>query len=95
MINEQSSFIRSFLKLESASGILLIIATILALIAANTGLSTYYNLLLSTPVEIRIGDLIVDKPLLLWINDGLMAVFFFGITFSLLLLRKIPNGKIL
>ena len=92
MPSQDSSFIRNFLKLESASGILLIIATILALIAANTGLSTYYNLLLSTPVEIRIGDLIVDKPLLLWINDGLMAVFFFLV--GLELKRELIEGEL-
>ena len=92
MISNTNSFIRSFLKLESASGILLIIATILALIFANTGLSVYYNLLLSTPVEIRIGELIVAKPLLLWINDGLMAVFFFLV--GLELKRELIEGEL-
>lgn len=92
MITNQDSFIRSFLKLESASGILLIIATILALICANTGISIYYNLLLSTPVEIRIGELIVAKPLLLWINDGLMAVFFFLV--GLELKRELIEGEL-
>lgn len=92
MTSDSTSFIRSFLKLESASGILLIIATILALIFANTGLSVYYNLLLSTPVEIRIGELIVAKPLLLWINDGLMAVFFFLV--GLELKRELIEGEL-
>jgi len=92
MTSDSTSFIRSFLKLESASGILLIIATILALIFANTGLSIYYNLLLSTPVEIRIGELIVAKPLLLWINDGLMAVFFFLV--GLELKRELIEGEL-
>ena len=92
MISNTNSFIRSFLKLESASGILLIIATILALIFANTGLSVYYNLLLSTPVEIRIGELIVAKPVLLWINDGLMAVFFFLV--GLELKRELIEGEL-
>ncbi len=92
MINQQASFIRSFLKLESASGILLIIATILALIFANTGLNTYYSLLLTTPVEIRIGELLVAKPLLLWINDGLMAVFFFLV--GLELKRELIEGEL-
>ncbi len=92
MTSDSTSFIRTFLRLESASGILLIIATILALIFANTGLSVYYNLLLSTPVEIRIGELIVDKPLLLWINDGLMAVFFFLV--GLELKRELIEGEL-
>ena len=56
---------------------MLIVAAILAIICANTALYEYYQLLLSTPVEVRIGALEVAKPLLLWINDGLMAVFFF------------------
>ncbi len=68
--------IREFLKLESASGILLVIATILALLAANSPLSRLYDGLLQIPLEIRISALHIAKPLLLWINDGLMAVFF-------------------
>ncbi len=73
---DDASFLASFLKLESAGGILLIIAATLALICANSPLETYYNLFLDTPVEVRVGALEVAKPLLLWINDGLMAIFF-------------------
>lgn len=61
---------------DSASGILLIVAAALAMVLENSPLSWFYDALLSTPVEIRIGELHLDKPLLLWINDGLMAVFF-------------------
>lgn len=61
---------------DSASGILLIIAAVLAMVLENSPLSWFYDALLSTPVEIRVGELHLDKPLLLWINDGLMAVFF-------------------
>jgi NhaA family Na+:H+ antiporter len=70
------SAIRQFLKLESASGLLIVLAGILAMIAANTPLSGLYDGLLSVPVEVRVGALGIDKPLLLWINDGLMAIFF-------------------
>ncbi len=63
--------------MESSGGILLFAAAILAIICSNSVLLTYYELLLSTPVEIRVGPLNIAKPLLLWINDGLMAVFFF------------------
>jgi NhaA family Na+:H+ antiporter len=70
------SAIRDFLKLEAAGGILLFIAAVLAMIVANTPLSKHYDLLISTPVEIRVGAFELVKPLLLWINDGLMAVFF-------------------
>ena len=67
---------RRFLKHESAVGILLIAAAALAMLAANTPLNEYYDLLLSVPVTIAVSDLAISKPLLLWINDGLMALFF-------------------
>ena len=66
----------AFLKHESAGGILLMIAATLAIIADNSPLSPLYDALLDTPVSIRIGALVLEKPLLLWINDGLMAIFF-------------------
>jgi len=71
------STIRDFLRLETASSILLLCSAILAMLAANTPLKPFYDALLSTPVEIRIGALDIAKPLLLWVNDGLMAIFFF------------------
>ncbi|NWF35832.1 Na+/H+ antiporter NhaA [Mariprofundus sp. KV] len=86
------SAIRSFLKLESASGILLIAAACLAVILANSPLSHYYDLLLDTPVEVRVGALQIAKPLLLWINDGLMAVFFFIV--GLELKREMLEGEL-
>lgn len=84
--------IQQFFKLESAGGILLIIAAALAIVFANTPLSSYYDLLLSTPVEIRIGALEIAKPLLLWINDGLMAVFFLLV--GLELKRELVEGEL-
>lgn len=86
------SVIRSFLKLESASGILLIVAAMLALILANSPFSHYYDMLLDVPVEIRLGPLHIAKPLLLWINDGLMAVFFFIV--GLELKREMVEGEL-
>lgn len=77
------SYISTFFKLESAGGILLFISAIFAIVMANSPLSHYYDLLLSTPVAIQVGALIIAKPLLLWINDGLMAVFFFLIGLEL------------
>jgi len=65
-----------FLKKESSSGVLLIFVTLLALILKNSALSELYSGFLHTPVEVRFGALHIAKPLLLWINDGLMAVFF-------------------
>ncbi|WP_448547955.1 Na+/H+ antiporter NhaA [Thalassotalea fusca] len=69
--------IQDFLKLEASSGILLMIAAVAAIIVANSPLSTYYDLLLDVPVMVAIGSFEIAKPLLLWINDGLMALFFF------------------
>ena len=69
--------IRNFLRLESASGILLIVATGLAMICANSGLQSLYDSLLEIPVGIHFGTFEIHKPLLLWINDGLMVLFFF------------------
>lgn len=86
------SYIREFFRLEAASGILLLIATLLAMLAANTALSGLYDALLQTPVEVRIGELQIAKPLLLWINDGLMAIFFFLI--GLELKREVVDGEL-
>ncbi|MGB1270739.1 MAG: Na+/H+ antiporter NhaA, partial [Endozoicomonas sp.] len=65
-----------FFQQDYAIGILLFIASALAMIAANTVLADYYDLLLSTPIRFTVGALDIHKPLLLWINDGLMALFF-------------------
>ena len=70
------NFLEEFIKKESSAGILLIFVTILALALKNSMLSEYYAAFLRTPVEVRFSDLHIAKPLLLWINDGLMAVFF-------------------
>lgn len=92
MNNNQESFISNFFKLESAGGIILIFAAVLALIFANTPLQIYYALFLDTPVEVRIGAFEIAKPLLLWINDGLMAIFFFLI--GLELKRELIEGEL-
>ncbi|MES9994173.1 MAG: Na+/H+ antiporter NhaA [Candidatus Thiodiazotropha sp.] len=74
--NEISKWLQDFMRQDSSSGILLIVAAVLAMVLENSPLSGFYDALLDTPVEIRIGELQLAKPLLLWINDGLMAVFF-------------------
>ncbi|HEX5787920.1 MAG TPA: Na+/H+ antiporter NhaA [Woeseiaceae bacterium] len=84
--------IRNFLKLESAGGILLMGAAALAILVANTPLARYYDLLLQVPVEIRVGAFQIAKPLVLWVNDGLMAVFFFAI--GLELKRELLEGEL-
>lgn len=85
--------IRRFFQQESAGGILLIIAALIALVMINTqALSGMYNSLLQTPVVIQVGGFIIAKPLLLWINDGLMAVFFFLV--GLELKREFMEGAL-
>ena len=69
--------LKEFLQLEAASGILLLLAAVLAMLAMNSPAGVYYDALLDTPIAVRIGDLEIAKPFLLWINDGLMAIFFF------------------
>jgi len=65
-----------FFRLEAAGGIVLIAAAVLAMVAANSPLVSYYEGFRALPVQVRVGALDIAKPLLLWINDGLMAVFF-------------------
>jgi NhaA family Na+:H+ antiporter len=74
--NRLAENLRDFARMESASGLILLAAAVLALIASNTALAPLYDLFLQTPVVVRVGALHLDKPLLLWINDGLMAIFF-------------------
>lgn len=84
--------IKDFLRLESASGILLLIAAVLAMVVENSAAQPLYNALLSTPVEIRFGAFEIAKPLLLWVNDGLMAIFFFLV--GLELKREVIRGEL-
>ena len=84
--------IGEFLKLESASGLILMGAALLALLANNSPLSPWYDTLLSTTVAIQIGELEISKALLLWINDGLMAVFFFLV--GLEIKRELIQGEL-
>ncbi|QQM75768.1 Na+/H+ antiporter NhaA [Aeromonas caviae] len=71
-----SDVFKRFLKLESASGIILILAALLAIGLANSALAQHYQSFLNTEVQVRIAALDINKPLLLWINDGFMAIFF-------------------
>ncbi len=86
------SMISRFLRLESASGLLLIGAAALALILDNSSLAWLYDGLLEVPMSVRVGALVLDKPLLLWINDGLMAVFFLLV--GLEIKREVLKGEL-
>lgn len=77
---------------ESAGGILLMATAAIAMVIANTPLHVFYDLLITIPVHIKIGPLEIAKPLLLWVNDGLMAGFFFLI--GLELKRELLIGEL-
>ncbi|NNE06228.1 MAG: Na+/H+ antiporter NhaA [Xanthomonadales bacterium] len=86
------SMINDFLKKESSGGLLLIFAAIVALIFANSPYSGIYDMMLDVPVVVQIGELVIAKPLLLWINDGLMALFFLLV--GLELKREMIEGEL-
>jgi len=64
-------------RLEASGGILLLLCTLVALVWANSPWGNLYSHLWQTRLAVGLGGFILDKPLLLWINDGLMAIFFF------------------
>ncbi len=87
-----SDAIGEFMKLESVGGILLLATAVLAMLVANSPLAAFYEVLLNTTVAIQVGALEINKPLLLWVNDGLMAIFFFLI--GLEIKREIVEGEL-
>lgn len=84
--------LNDFLDLESSSGILLVIAAVIAMVVANSPLAPIYDSLIDLPVGLRVGALEIEKPLLLWVNDGLMAIFFFLV--GLELKREVLEGQL-
>ncbi|CAG9000176.1 MAG: Na(+)/H(+) antiporter NhaA [Candidatus Celerinatantimonas neptuna] len=86
------AFIDRFLRMEAASGILLIIAAVAAMLMANSPLKDAYVHLFETPLQVRIDGLNIDKPLSLWVNDGLMAIFFLVI--GLEVKREVLEGAL-
>ena len=74
---------KQFLKLESSAGIILFGAAVLAMLFKNSPAADWYASLLDLPIQIRAGNLDLDKPLVLWVNDGLMAVFFLLVTLEI------------
>jgi Na+:H+ antiporter, NhaA family len=79
-------------KGDAVGGVALIFATLLALYFSNSSLSPLYNSLLQTKISVSVGDFALAKPLLLWINDGMMAVFFFLV--GLELKRELLDGQL-
>ena len=84
--------IQEFIKTESFSGILLLISAVLALIVANSPLADWYTQLFQAKLTIGFEGGNISKPLILWINDGLMAIFFLLI--GLEIKREIKYGEL-
>jgi Na+:H+ antiporter, NhaA family len=84
--------LQEFFRLEAAGGILLIAAAVLAMVCANSPLSSLYDGFRDMPVQLRVGELNLAKPLLLWINDGLMAIFFLLV--ALEIKREVLSGQL-
>lgn len=84
--------LKKFLQLESTAGLLLVAAAGLALLLSNTPLFGLYQYVLSVPLVVSLGEIGVNKPLLLWINDGLMAIFFMLI--GLEVKREVFEGEL-
>jgi NhaA family Na+:H+ antiporter len=71
-----SNVLKEFVQHESAAGLLLMATALLAMLVANSAWSAYYQALLQVSVMVQVAEFGIHKPLLLWINDGLMAIFF-------------------
>lgn len=87
-----SKVFREMVAHDAAGGILLVFAAALALVLANSSANIFYTGMLDLPVTIQFGEFIIAKPLLLWINDGLMALFFFLV--GLEVKREIIDGHL-
>ena len=88
--------IRAFFNLEASGGIVLALAAIAAMIIANTSLNTWYESFIHAPVAIQIGSFSIAKDAHHWINDGLMAIFFFLVGLELkreVLIGELSNVK--
>ncbi len=84
--------LKRFIDSEATGGLILMATAALALIFENSALAYIYDQLLTLPVSVNVGALSIDKPLLLWINDGLMAVFFFLV--GLEIKREVIEGQL-
>ena len=86
--------VRQFIQSESSGGIVLAAAALLALVLSNSPLATWYYAFVQLPGEVRIGEdwLVLSKPLVIWVNDLWMAVFFFLV--GLEIKRELVDGEL-
>ena len=90
-MSDQSALIR-FINHEATAGLILVLAAAFALIVTNVGYAEFYDHFLELPVSVRIGGIGLDKTLVHWINDGLMAIFFFLV--GLEIKREVLQGNL-
>ncbi len=92
MVVKMRTALMEFVARETSAGIVLFVAALLAMIAVNSAFSPYYLAFLNIPVVAQFGALEIAKPLSLWINDGLMAIFFFLV--GLEVKREVVEGQL-
>ena len=92
MIRYITSPFKWFFRLEAASGLVLLIAAVFALVISNTTLADIYFNLLNTHISFSLKNIVLDLSILHWINDALMAVFFFVVTLEIK--REFINGEL-
>ena len=91
-VADNRTFLQTFLRLEALAGLALIGAAAAGMVIANSPLDHLYAGWISTEVEVRVGEASLQKPLLLWVNDALMALFFLLI--GLELKREVFEGEL-
>jgi len=91
-VEKTLSRVQTFMKLEASAGLVLMGVALLAMVAANSPLAPFYDGFLNTNVRIGVGAAEISKPALLWINDGLMAIFFFLV--GLEIKREVLTGEL-
>jgi NhaA family Na+:H+ antiporter len=87
-----AAWLQEFLRLEAAGGLTLMATAVLAMVVANSPAEGVYSRVLALTLEVRLGTFGIEKPLLLWVNDGLMAVFFLLV--GLELKREVLEGHL-
>ena len=90
-MNDQSALMR-FINHEATAGLALVAAAAAALILTNVGFAELYDYFLELPVSVQIGPIGLDKTLVHWVNDGLMAIFFFLV--GLEIKREVLQGNL-
>ena len=84
--------LQQFFRLQSAGGILLVVAAVIAIFFNNSPFENNYHDILHSAIIVQIGDFSIDKDLHHWINDGLMAIFFLLVTLEIK--REVLDGQL-